>query len=42
LFRPQLFDKPVRWADRLPEQFRDLNLCSVAIDDGWLQLQVRK
>jgi hypothetical protein len=42
LFRPQLFDKPVRWADRLPEQFRDLKLCSVAIDDGWMQLQVRK
>ena len=41
LFREKLFDNPVRWADRLPEQFKDLQLCAVGIDDGWLQLQVR-
>jgi len=41
LFRPELLDKPVRWAERLPDQFRDLQLASLAIDDGWMQLQLR-
>lgn len=41
LFREKLFDSPVRWSDRLPEQFKDLQLCAVGIDDGWLQLQIR-
>jgi hypothetical protein len=41
LFRQELFDTPVRWSDRLPEQFKDLQLCAVGIDDGWLQLQIR-
>jgi hypothetical protein len=25
----------------LPDQFKDLQLCAVGIDDGWLQLQIR-
>jgi len=41
LFRDKLFDSPVRWSDRLPAQFKDLQLCAVGIDDGWLQLQIR-
>ena len=41
LFREKLFDSPIRWSDRLPEQFKDLQLCAVGIDDGWLQLQIR-
>jgi len=41
LFREKLFDSPVRWSDRLPGQFKDLQLCAVGIDDGWLQLQIR-
>lgn len=41
LFRQELFDTPVRWSDRLPEQFKGLQLCAVGIDDGWLQLQIR-
>jgi chorismate mutase len=41
LFREKLFDSPIRWSDRLPDQFKDLQLCAVGIDDGWLQLQIR-
>lgn len=41
LFRPELLDKPFRWSERLPDQFRDLQLASLAIDDGWMQLQLR-
>lgn len=41
LFRPELLDKPFRWSERLPDQFRDLQLSSLAIDDGWMQLQLR-
>ncbi|MFM8571534.1 MAG: hypothetical protein ACKOAU_08050 [Pirellula sp.] len=41
LFRDKLFDSPIRWSDRLPDRFKDLQLCAVGIDDGWLQLQIR-
>jgi hypothetical protein len=41
LFREQLLDTPLVWSDRLPEQFRDLRLASLAIDDGWMQLHLK-
>lgn len=41
LFRPELLDKPLQWTEKLPEQFRDMQLASMTIDDGWMQLHFR-
>ncbi len=41
LFRPELFDKPIDWTERLPESFRDLQLASLTIDDGWMHVQMK-
>jgi len=41
LFRPQLLDTPVDWTERLPEKFQDLQLASLTIDDGWMQMHLK-
>lgn len=41
LFRPQLFDAPLQWSDKLPELLKDLKLASLAIDDGWMQITLK-
>jgi hypothetical protein len=41
LFRPQLFDAPIQWSDRLPDLLKDLKLASLAINDGWMQITLK-
>jgi hypothetical protein len=40
VFKPQLFEKPLRPTDRLPPQFA-LRISEVSVDDGWLQAVLR-
>lgn len=41
LFRPQLLDEPLNWSEKLPDQFQDLRLADLAIDDGWMQVHLK-
>jgi hypothetical protein len=41
LFRPQLLDEPIDWSGQLPDQFHDLRLAELSIDDGWMQAHLR-
>jgi hypothetical protein len=39
LFRPQLLEEPLNWAEKLPDQVKDLRLADLTIDDGWMQVR---
>jgi hypothetical protein len=41
VFRPQLLDEPVRITDKLPPELHGLQLCSIQVDDGWIQAHLR-
>jgi hypothetical protein len=41
IFRPQLLDEPLNWSEKLPDQFQDLRIADLTIDDGWMQVHLQ-
>ena len=41
VFKQSLLDQPVRVTDRLPNELKDLSMCSITVDDGWIQAHLR-
>jgi hypothetical protein len=41
VFKPQLLETPLRISERLPSELQGLQLASVQVDDGWIQVSLR-